>query len=525
MLSAAPDVAVQQDLPSPGALSYVQTNLVSNVQGMALITDPSLVNPWDVNFPQLPGINPPIYVADQGAGGATAYQISSDGSTVIDESSLAVTVPAVGFGEPSGPTGLVQNTRPGEFLIPGPDGSPIAVSYIFDTLQGTIGGYALDANGNLITNPAEIMYNGSDSPTSHYSHAEYTGLAVGTVVDSAGNGDDYIYAANEGTSPGIQVFDSSFGLVQLPDGKVKGNPNFTGNFTLPAGSLPAGFVPYGVRDLSLGAGSKLDADLFVTYRGPNFQGGAVAVFTNAGTFLGLIASDTCKGNLQSPWGLAYIGPGLFGDVGGDLLVGNFSSGQIDAYDVTLSPSEASGQFLGQLLNQNGTPLTIPGLRSIHFGPGLGDSGSTHVGLLFTAEINIPHIWNHNRNFEFAIPHVGNHIGNVSLYGEITPANVKLPTGTATGTGGISNIQQVDGGDLGDVLLGNDSGSPLEETAGKNLFFGGADGGAILDSGSGQDTVIAGSPSDDNNAVALQAIEVYWSTSGNDAGDTIDAEEV
>ena len=60
---------------------YVQTNLVSNVPGMALITDPNLVNPWDVNFPQLPGINPPVFVADQGAGVATSYQISSDGST------------------------------------------------------------------------------------------------------------------------------------------------------------------------------------------------------------------------------------------------------------------------------------------------------------------------------------------------------------------------------------------------------------------------------------------------------------
>ena len=81
--------------------------------------------------------------------------------------------------------------------------------------------------------------------------AVYTGLADGTIVDAAGNGHDYIYAANEGTSPGIQVFDSSFGLVQLPNGNVKGNPNFTGNFTLPAGTLPAGFMPYGVRDLSL----------------------------------------------------------------------------------------------------------------------------------------------------------------------------------------------------------------------------------------------------------------------------------
>jgi uncharacterized protein (TIGR03118 family) len=281
LLSAAP------------ALSYVQTNLVSNIQKTALITDPNLVNPWDVNFPQLPGMNPPVVVADQGTGVATSYQISPNGLQVI-ESSAVVTIPKVGSSEPSGPTGVVQNTDSQDFLIPGPDG-PVSATYIFDTLQGAIEGYAA---GEI--NSAKVM--------NRSKGAEYTGLAAGIFTDAAGNSNEYIYAANEGTKPGIQVFDASFSSVTLPNAKGKGpNPDhFTGNFTLPPGTLPAGFMPYGVRDLSLGAGSKQDADLFVTYRGPNFQGGAVAVFTNGGKFLGLIDSDTTEGNLQSPWGLAYI---------------------------------------------------------------------------------------------------------------------------------------------------------------------------------------------------------------------------
>jgi uncharacterized protein (TIGR03118 family) len=443
MFSASPLAAVN---------SYVQTNLVSNIKGMALITDPELLNPWDVNFPQLPGINPPVVVADQGSGVATSYQISPDGSTVT-ESSPPVTIPKVGFKEPSGPTGVVQNTHSTEFLIPGTD---VPTTYIFDTLQGTIvGSYA-----NGTTTSAKIVVNNSSTG------AEYTGLAVGTASD----GEDYIYAANEGTCPGIQVFNSSFQQVTL------------GSFTDPY--LPKGFIPYGVRDLSLGAGSHQDADLFVTYRSPNFQGGAIAEFTNDGTFVGQIASDTSeRGNLQSPWGLAFIQQG-FGEFSGDLLVGNFSSGQIDAYNLPFGTDpRQSGTLAGTLLNTNGTPFTIPGLRSIHFGPGLGDSGSTHVALLFTAEIDIPHIGIHNGNLEIDIHHIGIHSENLSLYGEITPANVKLPTGMATGTGGISNIQQVNGSGQGDVL----------------------------DSGSGQDIVIAGSTIYDNNAVALQAIESYWST--------------
>ena len=83
-------------------------------------------------------------------------------------------------------------------------------------------------------------------------------------------------------------------------------------------------------------------DLFVTYRSPNFQGGAVAVFTNDGTFLGQSpVHDRRQGPLQSPWGLAFIQQG-FGEFSGDLLVGNFSSGQIDAYNVTLGSDPRNG---------------------------------------------------------------------------------------------------------------------------------------------------------------------------------------
>jgi len=367
--------------------AYVQTNLVSNVEGMALITDSELVNPWDVNAPQNTHSDPPYYVADQGSGVATSYQISSDGSTVT-ESRSPVTIPKVGFSEPSGPTGLVQNKHPKDFLIPGPDGN-VPATYIFDTLQGTIEGYSAHNTGDI--NSAEIVVNNS-------STAEYTGLAAGTV-----NGQDYIYAVNEGTNPGIQVFDSSFHQVILGNFNFNGNPNFKGNFIDPC--LPAGFIPYGVRDLSLGTHTV--SDLFVTYRGPNFQGGAVAVFTNDGTFLGQIACDTTeRGDLQSPWGLAFIKRG-FGEFSGDLLVGNFSSGQIDAYTVTVVNPKAgkagkvSAVLDGKLHNAAGKVLEIPGLRAIHFGPGLG-SGQTHVALLFTAEIDIDN-------------------GNLSLYGTITPA--------------------------------------------------------------------------------------------------------
>jgi hypothetical protein len=91
--------------------------------------------------------------------------------------------------------------------------------------------------------------------------------------------------------------------------------------------------------------------------------------------------------------------------------------------------------------------------------------------------------------------------------------VNLLSGVATGTGGITNIKQVFGGGQGDVLVGNGPGVLLQETSGRNSIIGGTAGLATLNSGSGQDIVIAGSTTHDNNQTALQAIESYWSTNG------------
>ena len=424
-------------VPTVGVTDYYTAiNLVSNVKGMALKTDPNLVNPWGLNNPQDTHDDLPVVVADQGTGVATSYQISQDGSTVKKvKPDPTVTIPTDGPSEPTGPTGVVPNIHPNEFLIPGSVGSVDPTTYIFDTLQGTIVAY----NGTS----AETVY-----PTANNSSAgaEYTGLAVGTdTVD----GNDYIYAANDGTNPGIQVFNRFFKPVNLAD---KNDPS---PFSDP--KLPAGFIPYGVRDIPLG--TLQEPYLVVTYRSPNYQGGAIAVFGNDGTFLGQIASDTAAFDgtvgtvLQSPWGLAVINQ-TFGQFSADdLFVGNFSSGHIYAYTVTVQNGKASGQYAGELLNKDGSVLTIPGLRTIHFGPGLG-SGRTHVGLLFTG--------GNDKSGD----------GNVSLYGEITPVRVTHRVGPVIPPGQPY------------VLVGNGSGIPLVETAGKNLIIGGPDGRAASGNGGG-----------------------------------------
>jgi uncharacterized protein (TIGR03118 family) len=78
-------------------------------------------------------------------------------------------------------------------------------------------------------------------------------------------------------------------------------------------------------------------------------------------------------------GLA-LAPDNFGRFSGDLLVGNFGNGRINAYRPVL------GQFIwvpdGQLRDANGDPVFIDGLWALEFGNGAA-AGPTD-SLFFTA---------------------------------------------------------------------------------------------------------------------------------------------
>ena len=50
---------------------FSQTNLVSNIPGLATVTDPKLINPWGVSF--LPGS--PIWVSNQGTNTSNLYPV------------------------------------------------------------------------------------------------------------------------------------------------------------------------------------------------------------------------------------------------------------------------------------------------------------------------------------------------------------------------------------------------------------------------------------------------------------------
>ena len=105
--------------------------------------------------------------------------------------------------------------------------------------------------------------------------------------------------------------------------------------------------------------------------------GFVDVFDTNGNLLKRLVRH---GQLDSPWGLA-IAPSSFGKFAGDLLVGNFGSGHINAYNPN------TGTFLGSLrdASNHNQPLFIDGLWSLSFGNG-GNAGSKDT-LFFTAGPN------------------------------------------------------------------------------------------------------------------------------------------
>jgi uncharacterized protein (TIGR03118 family) len=300
-------------------VGFNQINLVSDIPGEAAITDPSLLNPWGISN----SATSPFWVSDEAANVSTLY------SAAGVKNSLVVSVAG-------GPTGTVFNSAgAGNFL----DGGTPA-SFIFGTLAGSI--YAWNS-GNVTTAQLEATTAG----------ATFTGLAL----DNSGSA-NFLYTANNTLGGGIDVFNSSFAPITP-----------AGSFVDP--SLPAGYEPFNIQNI--GGLLYVEYNLAGVFEGTRGAGlGAVSVFDANGNFIKeLIAPG---GQLDDPWGVV-MAPSSFGSFGGDLLVGNFGNGQINAFNPT------TGAFVGTLDSAGGTPLVNPGLWALAVSPTAPNS------VFFTAGIN------------------------------------------------------------------------------------------------------------------------------------------
>lgn len=311
---------------APAAAAVIQVNLVSNVPGVAAVTDPSLVNAWGMSSSP----TSPWWVSDAGTGLATLY----NGNTGA-KSALVVTIPTESGGTPpSAPTGQVFNNTAG-FVLPNGTKS----TFIFATENGTIAGWN---GGATAVNKVDLSASGT----------AFKGLAIGSVA-----GANYLYATDF-TNGVVRVFDTNFAAA-LP-----------GSFVDPA--LPAGYSPFGIENI----GGKIYVTYAFSTGGLDEVDGAglgiVDVFNTDGTLISRVASP--GGPLNAPWGLA-LAPSDF-DFANDLLVANFGDGTIDAFDPN------SFAFMGQLLTQDGTPVQIDGLWDIAFGNGANAGPKNR--LFFTA---------------------------------------------------------------------------------------------------------------------------------------------
>jgi uncharacterized protein (TIGR03118 family) len=338
---------------------YVVTNLTSDIPGVTPNTDPVLQNAWGVAF--TPAASP-FWVADNATGCSTLYD--GQGVPQTPPTPLLVRIPLPGGSvpttackhadpknppspTPAAPTGLVWNpttsTTTG-FLVPNQD-PPKVATFIFDTEDGTISAWT----GGL-TPPDAAVLAVDNSPG-----AVYKGLVFGVNANGV-----FLFATNfrAGT---VDVFDHNYQPVTTD-----------GGFNDP--SIPAGYAPFGIQNI--------DGSLFVTYAKQNAAKhddvagpgrGFVDVFDTDGHLLQRFASRVV---LNSPWGVARASF-AFGQFSGDILVGNFGNGKINAFD-------SNGNFLGTLRDNNGNQLKIDGLWTLTLGGGKNSSSDT---LYFTAGPN------------------------------------------------------------------------------------------------------------------------------------------
>lgn len=329
-------------LPTLGASAgaakgtFLQTNLVSDIPGAAKFFDASLKNPWGISSSPAS----PMWVSDNNAGVTTLY--TGDGTKVP----LTVTISAgraSSAGTLGSPTGTVFNAN--SVFSGGTDFNGDA--FLFATEDGTIAGWKPVGGVFPTTATTEV-----DNSTIGLG-AVYKGLALG----------------NNGTANHLYAANFRFGTVDVFNSDFSQAPSFTD------ATIPAGYAPFGIQNLG--------GVLYVTYAKQNAekhddvagQGhGFVDAFDMNGNLLDRLVSH---GQLDSPWGLA-IAPASFGDFAGDLLVGNFGNGRINAYTAD------KGNFRGQLESSSG-PIVIDGLWGLRLGN--GGAGGDANKIYFAAGIN------------------------------------------------------------------------------------------------------------------------------------------
>lgn len=258
---------------------------------------------------------------------------------------LVVTIQAPpGDANPATPTGTVFNSSGAGFAVSNGTKSAPA-RFLFVTEDGTINGWSPTVDGTHALIAVDNSTHG----------AIYKGVTFAQIGSAT-----YLYAANFAQGQ-VEVYDSTWNLHTTSGGFVDA-------------ALPAGYAPFNVQSIG--------NDVYV-----NFAKVGDLPDELHGKGLGYVDKFDSDGHLlmrfehgpwlNAPWGLA-LAPAGFGELSNRLLVGNFGSGRIAAYDTS------SGEFVGFLHGAKG-PLVIDGLWAIFFG-NAGANGTPNT-LFFSAGPN------------------------------------------------------------------------------------------------------------------------------------------
>jgi uncharacterized protein (TIGR03118 family) len=298
--------------------------------------DTNLANPWGLARSS----GSPWWVANNGTGTSTLYNGSGTPQPLV------VTVPpAPGSSEGGVPTGLVFNGT-SDFVLP--SGSP--ARFIFVGEDGTISGWNGGSDAVIVAKDPKAVYKGA-------AIANFRGA-------------NYLYVTNFAKKR-IEVFDTHFARVRSLARDDGDDDDDHGH----GRKVPKSFSPFNVVNIGNSlyvTFAKVDPATFDDVVGPGL--GFVEVFTPGGHLIRRLQHGDW---LNAPWGVT-LAPSDFGAFSHYLLVGQFGSGQIAAYNLE------TGKFAGLVRDPGDQVLAIEGLWALSFGNGANAGSATT--LFFTAGI-------------------------------------------------------------------------------------------------------------------------------------------
>jgi uncharacterized protein (TIGR03118 family) len=366
------------------AQQYQQTNLVSDLGTLGAQTvDPKLKNPWGIA--RGPSGNP-WWVSDERSGVATLYNANGTPANPLNPGAngLVVTIPpsvpppAVGT-----PTGVVFNGSTNDFRVAPP--GVAQTFFLFVSLDGSISGWDPAAN-----------------PTTAITEVSTKSVFTGATIAQIGN-ERFLYVADLKDAK-IKVYDSNFKEVEIGERHL-GERHFEYDMGFDDDNegafedqeLPRGFAPFNIQNIG--------GDLYVAYAKQD----QTKTFVTSGTGLGFVDVFSPRGRLlmrlehgnwfNAPWGLT-LAPSDFGTFSHRILVGQFGSGEILAFDAV------TGRFEGKLRDENNNSIALKGLWGLAFGAGDQTSGPANT-LFFNEGLNG---------------------GNDGLFGTLTPIAADIEPG-------------------------------------------------------------------------------------------------